>query len=261
MADQAFHVRSTSLPSRSHPAAAQIEGNLRKIRACLGSLTTSAVSDCLRGLGDVYDAIEELLRLPGNQQHLAHSNQRKWLDEELDLSLRLLDLSGAIRDSLAFTRGHLREIQLSVRRKACTDVKSKTAHHYDSTPIRSIKKAFATSMRSLQKQMESSNKRTPCSAMDAMMVEAREILIALLQAASSFLAMPRINQKGSTRKWSHMCEFLHTKKVVCEEKEWGAGGEFLDALCDNICDLEGGLESRFRRLIKNRVSLLNILSF
>ncbi|PKU63891.1 uncharacterized protein LOC110112000 [Dendrobium catenatum] len=258
MADQAFQLRSISLPSRSHPAAAQIEEDLRKLRACLDLSTTETVSDGLRRLGDVYDVIDKLLSLPCNQQHLGHSNQRKWVEEELDLSLRLLDLSGAIRDGLTSTKEHLQEIQFSLRRKSCSDVKSQKTHHYDSTRIRFIKKAIANSLRSLKKQMESSNKRAPCSAVGAILAETREILISLLQLASSFLATPTTNQKAS--RWAFVCELLHTK-VDCEKNEIGTREEFVDALCENIFDLESGLEYFFRKLIQNRVSLLNILSF
>jgi hypothetical protein len=46
---------------------------------------------------------------------------------------------------------------------------------------------------------------------------------------------------------------LQRKKVVCEEQQ-------LRALERSMGDLEDGVEFLFRRLIKSRVALLNILS-
>ncbi|KAL0912674.1 hypothetical protein M5K25_018663 [Dendrobium thyrsiflorum] len=259
MADQAFNLRSISFPFRSRPATLRVEEELDKVRTCAASSTTEAVCDGLRGLGEVYEEIDELLRQPGNQQSFSHPKHRKWVEEELDLSLQLLDLSGAIRDGLSATTAHLQDIQLSIRRKDCSNAKIK-AFHYDSTRFRSTKKSITNSLRSLQKQMENGRKIAPCSGVAAMLVEAREISVSLFGSASSLLTEATGKPKGS--RWSSfVTRQLHHKKVACGVHEVESEGESLVALLSSIQKLDFELESLFRRLIRNRVSLLNVLSF
>ncbi|KAK8951373.1 hypothetical protein KSP39_PZI004739 [Platanthera zijinensis] len=255
MADQAFQIRSISLPSKSHPVAAQIEEHLQNLRSCAASSTTwEAIGRGLRVLGDVYGGIDGLLHLPCN----SHPNRRKWVDEELLLSLGLLDLAAAVRDGLASAREDLQHAQISLRRRNCCHVVSKKVHHRDSTPLRCMKKMIANSLRSLQKQVESGGKRMSCSAVEAVLVETREISLSLLKSASSLLSAGRTGTKGS--RWLVVCKTLQGKKKVDSEED-GNGEKSLGALCSNIGYLEAELESLFRSMIQIQVSLLNILSF
>ncbi|PKA66401.1 hypothetical protein AXF42_Ash007098 [Apostasia shenzhenica] len=248
MADQYLRVRSLSLPSESHPAAARIEDELHRLRICASSSTTNAVCDGLRGLGVLYEAIEELVR--------SHSNQRKWVEKELDLSLRLLDLTGEVRDGLAATREHLQDLQLYLRRRNCTDPKIK-ARYQNSSSLHSINNGIKTSLKSFSRQMQSGSKPVPCSPIDDLLVEARQISMSLLQSTTSFFSTPQ--PKAS--KWSIVSMALQKKKVACEVHEVDSGGKPVAALSGNVQELETALECLFRSLIRNRVFLLNLLSF
>jgi hypothetical protein len=80
------------------------------------------------------------------------------------------------------------------------------------------------------------------------MAEAREITISLLESTCSLLSkqveMPKCSLVSMTFKKT---------QFVCEEEQ-------LRALECSISDLETGVELLYRRLIQNRVLLLNILS-
>ncbi|KAH7669155.1 hypothetical protein IHE45_11G059400 [Dioscorea alata] len=120
------------------------------------------------------------------------------------------------------------------------------------------------------------------STVSKMFTEAREVTISLLQSVASSL-YPSSAQK--TSKWSIVSKVLHKKKVTCEEYEDSNHGDFSfnsiyecvsckdvdclramkaqDRLAEMMSSLEGleiELESLYRRLIQNRVSLLNLLS-
>ena len=82
-------------------------------------------------------------------------------------------------------------------------------------------------------------------------MDAREITISLLQVLSSSLSKPK-ESKGN--RWSFVSRALHQRKGACQdEPEYTNEVEALE-------HLKSGLDCFFRRLIYNRVSLLNIIS-
>ncbi|XP_019709549.1 uncharacterized protein [Elaeis guineensis] len=288
--DQCCHLRSISMPSRSHPLALQVEEELHKLRTFVASssLTGQMICNGLRGLGNLYNCIKELLYLPHNQQVLTQLPHKKWVEELLDGSLKLLDLCDTLRDKLVTMKEHIQDLQLALRRRGDAAIQSKV-HAY----IRAVKKAqkdMNNCLKSL-KQMDNRcvsssvlNKDSDLSIMVQVLTEAKQITMSLLQTVLSNLFMARSKPKSS--RWSSVSKALHKKKVACEEHEdinEAESSDFsfstsyecitckdgvkvqnaqeqLEGLEFNIEGFESGLECLFRQLVQNRVSLLNILS-
>ncbi|RWV84319.1 hypothetical protein BHE74_00014566 [Ensete ventricosum] len=283
---QPCHLRSISLPSRSHPAALRVEEELHQLRSSLASSSTApqALCDGLRRLGGLYESMEELIRLTSNQQTLNHPPQKKWVEEELDGSIRLLDLCSRVTSSLAAMKEHIHGLQLALRKRDDAAIVSK-ANDY----LRFGRKA--------EKEMKScfrSLKHTEDKRIDdeddlpiRLLMEARVATVSLLRLISSFLSTQTRRPKSS--RWSFVSKALSKRKVAASEEEEHGGVESLriftwHASCDcNPCKdadddrllqaqsqlqtleasvegMESGSECLFRQLIQSRVSLLNILS-
>nr|CAD1835208.1 unnamed protein product [Ananas comosus var. bracteatus] len=113
--DQSFHVRSISLPLRTRPILVEVEEALQRT----SHLVLQASSTTLDGfrLGHLHDCVEELLRLPSLRQALLRPDQNKWLEEELEVSIVLLDLCGAVKDALVSTKERVQDLQSALRRR------------------------------------------------------------------------------------------------------------------------------------------------
>lgn len=70
----------------------------------------------------------------------------KWLEVELDGSIRLLDLCGAVRDGLATKKEHVQDLQ---RRRCATEIKAKAYTYINSR--QKAKKDIKNCLRSLKK--------------------------------------------------------------------------------------------------------------
>uniref|UniRef100_A0A6N2LCH5 Uncharacterized protein n=1 Tax=Salix viminalis TaxID=40686 RepID=A0A6N2LCH5_SALVM len=96
MIDAACHVRSISLPSRSHPLNASVEDQLDRLRS---SLTTST------------SAYHKLSGLKAFEQ------QKERGEEVLNGSLLLLDMCSTTRDVFSSMKECLQELESSLRRR------------------------------------------------------------------------------------------------------------------------------------------------
>ncbi|MCD7448743.1 hypothetical protein HAX54_045684 [Datura stramonium] len=111
--------RSISLPSRSHPATQKIEEELNKLKTWefSASPTAEAVHNGLLGLVEVHKCMSDLLNLPLTLQALSRCQDKKWVDEILDKSVRFLDICGTTRELVSQFKENVRDIQSSVRRR------------------------------------------------------------------------------------------------------------------------------------------------
>ncbi|KAM0942284.1 hypothetical protein DsansV1_C15g0136631 [Dioscorea sansibarensis] len=271
MADQGFHARSNSLPTRSHPMIATAEEELNKLKACV-MVSPQMICKSLSGLGVLYDCIEELLRLPSNQLALSHSQEKRWVEEELDASLRLVELCGIIRDTLAAKKEHGQELEMVLRKKRSMNTESKQQWHIqsDKKTSKSIKNCVKALKQINGKDFDTSTK---------MFTEARDVTISLFQSVASSLSA---SSTQKTSKWSIVSKALHKKKVTCLDANGidfsfnsiyecvsckdvdglraAKAQEELTAMMSSLEGIELELESLYRKLIRNRVSLLNLLS-
>ncbi|KAL0360430.1 UNVERIFIED_CONTAM: hypothetical protein Sradi_3727500 [Sesamum radiatum] len=89
----AFHSRSNSFPSQSHPVMDGVEDHLCRLKSSEAA-STSASSVCanLASLRDLHEGINNLIQMASIQQALSNEQDENWINELLEGSLRLVDL-------------------------------------------------------------------------------------------------------------------------------------------------------------------------
>ncbi|XP_077219644.1 uncharacterized protein LOC143853798 [Tasmannia lanceolata] len=294
------HIRSISMPSRSHPLVSKVEEEITKLKTWVnlsasGRTTLKADKICigLGGLKDLYCCIEDLLQLPLTQQVLIHHEQEKWAEKVLDGSLRLLDLCGTTRDLLLHMKECVKDLQLAIRRRRGGDssIKSKVDAY-----IFSRKKAKKEIGKHIELLKRMDKKYVSSTLLDQdqhfatvvrVLIEVKVITISIFKSMLFFMSASRPNRKQS--KWSVVSKLMNKAKVSCEERQEDKSevenvdvalfllsrrisskdGEMemvknaqkrLKDLEVRVEGLEAGLECMFRHLIQTRVSFLNILS-
>ncbi|KAJ6736491.1 T23E18.15 [Salix viminalis] len=217
----ACHVRSISLPSRSHPLNASVEDQLDRLRS---SLTTSTSAyHKLTGLKDLYECVEDFLQLPSTQQTLSNEQQKERGEEVLNGSLLLLDMCSTTRDVFSSMKECLQELESSLRRR------------------KGGESGFSSE----------STEKNIASAVDAvsMLREVRETSLEIFQSLLSFVSQ----SKGKIK-----LPWLSSKDINPVQVQNVLKG--LVALESDIQEAEEELEASYRKLLKTRVTILNILS-
>uniref|UniRef100_A0ACD5ZTC3 Uncharacterized protein n=1 Tax=Avena sativa TaxID=4498 RepID=A0ACD5ZTC3_AVESA len=234
----AYHQRSASAPSSPRSNKPEIEQQLQRLSTTIfsPSATIDTTCDGLRKLEGIYKCIEEMMCKPSNQVSLCQSLQRTALEAELGRSLVLLDLCNAVQGSFMELKMSVQELLFALRRGDDASFQVK---------------AYIRLSKSAQKQFKKISKKAvsenECRVV-MLMAEAREITISLLESTCGLLS-----KEVEMPKCSLISKTFQKTKFVCEEEQ-------LRALERSIGDLETGVELLYRRLIQNRVSLLNTLS-
>ncbi|XP_042466167.1 uncharacterized protein LOC122048699 [Zingiber officinale] len=267
-ASQPFHARSISLPSRDHPSILKTEEELRKLRSFMAqsSLTSLMIVDGLKGLGGLYECINELLHSPSSNQHFSSQQQKKWMEVELADSIKLLELIGALRDHVQQIKDQIRDHEIALRRRGAV-TKSKIQTHIlsDKKLLKNIQNCFRSLKHMDEKDAFSctgGEQFGPCKA-SKILKEVRLFAISLLQFVFNFLSLPR--PKTKTSRWSLISKALQNRKVTCEGEYEDVKDEAttryqLQMSENSIRHLEEGLDSLYRSIIQNRVAFLNFFS-
>ncbi|XP_059649962.1 uncharacterized protein LOC132295682 [Cornus florida] len=251
-----FHSRSVSLPSRSHPLIPQFDKRLCTVKASEDtSSSLPSISNRLSGLEELYDCVDDLLLLPQTQQVFAQERDQKWVDEAL----------AGRRDANDF--GAYLTSQKKVKKVIQKSLK-------DLKRIRNNESLLA-----LDKDHET-------VAIVSMLNEVEAVTVAAFESLLSHIVASKVQSRLSG--WSLVSKLMHQKSVSQQdETEMNEFEKVATALhtlnnhkaskSDNVMnvenlqyqlgkidsliqDAEEQLECLFRRLIRTRVSLLNILS-
>ncbi|XP_031248927.1 uncharacterized protein LOC116106740 [Pistacia vera] len=262
-----YHTRSNSFPSRPHPLTSEVDQHLRRLRASQSTSTSSSsISHQINGLQDLHDCVDKLLQL-------SHVQQKDLVDELLNGSLRLLDICGIAKDSLLQTKEAVQELQSIFRRRRGDDIELTSAVKKYLTSRKTVKKTIQKALKVIKNQ--SSSPINEEQATTSILKEVEAITFNVIESLLSLISGPR-----KLSSWSVVSKLMHPKKVASEETNTN-GFEEMDAklsilighktskseniqnqlkeMESNVQHLEDGLESLSRRLIKTRVSLLNIL--
>ncbi|KAK3425011.1 hypothetical protein EUGRSUZ_F01736 [Eucalyptus grandis] len=270
------HSRSISLPSTSHPLATAVEERLQRLKSsdATSSSLASSAPPTLGGLKDLYDCIDNWLQMPLTQEALSHEHRRSSMEELLDGSLKLLDVCGNVKDVFSQMKECIQELESSSRRRRGRDPEqAKEVKTY----IRSRKRLQKMVIKLLDHviKMKKKNyfrKHSKPEATLSILREAEEISFSVFESLLHLLSVPRERSKPSP------------KRVSCDEKAkydkiQGLDDELtilksandanpqvynvskrLEALESSIREIEEDMEGIFRRLVKTRAALLNIMN-
>ncbi|KAF3440379.1 hypothetical protein FNV43_RR18663 [Rhamnella rubrinervis] len=288
-----YHVRSISFPARSHPTTSRVEEELNKFKTCSSS-TSESICSGLSRLEDLYECVEDLLNMGSTQQVLSRHRDQKYVDELVDGSVKLVDICGILRDLMLQTNEHVRALQSALRRrKGDSSIETSiTSYNCFRKKMKKDVKKLMMALKQVDKNFESSSPAVDqddhhLCAVIRVLREACGMNISIFQSLCVFLTVSGSKTKSS--RWSLVSKLMHKGSVValaCEDKEESVyemqgvdsalcmislGAEYhaekmqtglkrLKALENSINGLENGLESVFRRLIKTRTSLLNVIS-
>ncbi|RVW73038.1 hypothetical protein CK203_061049 [Vitis vinifera] len=286
-----YHARSISLPPRPHPLIPEIDEHLCRLGASEAISSSSSITDKLTSLNSLYDCMENLLLLSLSRQALVQHQNQKWVNEVADGYLLLLDLCSVAEDALLQTKEGVQELQSTLRRRpygehgAANEVTEYLASR------KKVKKVVSKSLRDLKSKQRKcdfsiSEKKPETVALVCILREVEVATLTVLESLLSSIAGPKM--QSNTSKWSLVSRLMHSKRVESEEekaefsefekidaefqtyisqktsKSFNIHAENMKNLLGNlelsIQDLDGGVECLFRRLIKTRVSLLNILN-
>ncbi|KAF8101094.1 hypothetical protein N665_0210s0029 [Sinapis alba] len=275
-------LRSISLPSRSHPSTTGIEEALNKVKE-INTTTGSSESIlmALAGLEELYNCTEEFLKMSSTQRVMS-SDGSEFMEEMLDGSLRLMDICNISRDLMVETHEHVRGVQSCLRRKKV--VTGGGTDQLDVAVLGYVR--FRKSMRKEAKKLLGSLKKfdggsTTCSSSGVNDGQEDEHLAAVIDAMRRVVSVSVVVLKSfleflsgrQSNIKSKLALVLRKKKDHHEETKNEL--ESLDsAICCSRDDLQNKLEEveisidgfekylegLFRRLIRTRASLLNIIS-
>ncbi|CAI8583970.1 unnamed protein product [Vicia faba] len=285
-----YHVRSISLPSRSHPSTIRVTEDLNKLKAweVTSTSTSASIHIGLSLLEDLYISLEHLLNMPSTQQLISHHRGEKFIEEVLDGSMRILDVCGITRDTMLQIKENVQTLHSSLRRrKGDASVETSVAEYKFFT--KKMKKNVNKLITSL-KHMDTKLGQSPNLELDhhlsSVIRVLREVItinLSVFQFILSFLTVS--SSKSKATKWFLVAKLIHKGVITsednsenvnelqcvedalstliseannCEKLQAAHGG--LEALENAVESIEIGLENLFRRLIKTRSSLLNIIS-
>ncbi|KAI7979022.1 hypothetical protein LOK49_Contig552G00001 [Camellia lanceoleosa] len=281
-----YHARSVSFPSRSHPLIPQFNEHLCRVTSSEStSSSLPSISNRLRGLEGLYDSVDYLLLLPYTQQSLAQQCHEKWIDEVLDGYLKLLDACTATKDIISKSKEDVIELLSILRRKR--DASSFGGYLTSRKKAKKIIQKLLKDLKSIGNKNMAINldKYHEAVVIFSTLKEVESVTLAVLESLLSYAAGTKVQSRRSG--WSLVSKLMHQKSTVaCQAKETDINEfEKVDAAVhslighkpsksdDNkivqnqleklelrIQDLEEVLGCLLRRLIKTRVSLLNILN-
>ncbi|KAK9265521.1 hypothetical protein L1049_001766 [Liquidambar formosana] len=240
------HVRSISLPSRSHPSTLRIQEELNKLRTWEASSTSTAEAICigLSGLEELYKCMDDLLNLPSTQQALTHHQHEDWVDELLDGSVRLLDICNITRDNMLQIKEHVLNLQSALRRrKGDMSTEGNIANY---VCFRKKIKKDARKLIAALKQMDQKFGASPLldtdyhlSSLIRVLREVSVINISIFQSLLLFLCVPVLKPKPT--RWCLVSKLINKGVVACENKQENVNElESVDFALSALCRYNSG---------------------
>ncbi|XP_015060834.1 uncharacterized protein LOC107006830 [Solanum pennellii] len=226
-------------------------------------------------LRDLHESANDMLHSPVIKREIAHQGQEKWTHEVSETSLRMLDVCGTTKDVLLLVKDHVHDLKCTFRRisvgeNATTENKFAPFHCHR----KKLKKEMLKRLHSL-KGMKYNTKCIDSSSIDNennLMVVVnvlREVRVATMSILESLMALMSMPSPNVTRKSSK--GYFGPKLLMrvnslsswekCDTMTLQCANKRLEAVELAIENLEEELECIIRRLIRTRVSLLNLLTY
>ncbi|XP_073020911.1 uncharacterized protein [Primulina eburnea] len=231
-----------------------IQEHLCRLRGSdIMSITAKSVCSNLASFVNLHEDIKNLIQIPSIQQAISHDQFGTWIDDILEGSLRLVDLSGFSRDTVCLVKESVQDLESPIRRN-----RSETVTVKDIYSCVASRKKISQMINKNIKNIKSFNQNlTP-------LLEKAEDLKAILTVlkemeaiSSSVLKSILILVSGAKRSLKQR-SWLWPSKLTQTSRVHGEMEQEIDEM--TMQDFEEGLESFFRSLVKTRVSLLDAWS-
>ncbi|KAK6939061.1 Protein BPS1, chloroplastic [Dillenia turbinata] len=277
--EKKFHVRSTSLPCRSHPLFSRLNDEISELRTWASSQsqpqtrTSAWLCDGLSRLVSILDSLDDVLQLSQTQDSLR--TRTVWLEKLLEDFFSYLDAYGAFQNLLLTLKEELSAAQVGLRRKDESKV----------VLFVKFQRKLVKEMSKLLSAVRSVNCRPELESdgdveLAKTLVNIKEVTAGVsVELFSGILSPFAANKKAS---WIGLRLSGQAKRSKLEEsgiQEFEEAGverlwnlrkkseeevrlvlKKMQNLEGCVCDIESGSEKVLRRLIHTRVSLLNILT-
>ncbi|XP_071739144.1 uncharacterized protein [Rutidosis leptorrhynchoides] len=285
--------KSLSLPCRSHPTTFQIEELLDQMKTTASMSFKEGNCYSLLMLTRLYKCMDSLMNSSTTQVLMSNRQNKKWVDELVDESANFLDICGIIREMLSEFKDQSSDLQCALRRRKGDIMfieKSITKYNcFRKKMKKDVKRLIARLKHNMITNGGSvyiDQDNLHLAAVMKAIIGVSEMNVVVFESLLMFLCGP----VSRPNKWSIVVSKLMKKGMVaCEgQQEQGVVNEFektdvaLQMLCKNeksselgnfqiaqcrlerlgvqIENMESGLECAFRYLVRNRVTLLNIIS-
>ncbi|PSS21801.1 Receptor-type tyrosine-protein like [Actinidia chinensis var. chinensis] len=281
-----FHARSVSFPSQPHPLISQVDEHLCRLQTseATSSSSLSSIAERLSVVEDMYDCVDDLILLPNTQQAFAQKQNEKWVEEVVDGYLHLLDLCAAAKDTSSQTKQDVQDLLSSLRRRRDG---SELGGYL--TSRKKAKKVIQKSLKNLKSiKSKHMHKDLDTEAIFTLLKGVEAVTVSVFESLLSYIGLTKVPSRPSG--FSLVSKLMQGKKVEPQDEEANSNEfEKVDAALRNLLiahktgrnenkidlekvqnqlqtielgiqDLEEGLECLFRRFIKTRVSLLNIIN-
>ncbi|WCJ44638.1 hypothetical protein M5689_025296 [Euphorbia peplus] len=262
------HVRSLSLPSRSHPVNLTLEVNLDRLRSSQ-STSSSSVFHKLSGLKDLYESVDDLLQLPHTSEEIRGS-----ADKVLHGSVKLLDVCSTARDIFSQLKECLKELESSLRRRKAGESDLTSAIEAYMVSTKKLSKSAYKCFKNLNKNGSKNNDAT---ATVGVLRQVEEVSLTVFESLLTVVC-----QSKSRSSWSFVSKLVKSKggvevdaneakkidaELIClkSSKDVNVAQiqnvlKGLEAFESSIQEAEEELECVYRQLVKTRVSILNIIN-
>ena len=251
--------------------------------------TSESIGTGLSLLEDLYICLEDLLNVASTQKVISNHKGEKCMEELFDGSVGILDICGITRNTMSQVKENVQALHSSLRRRKGDSSIEKSVAEYNFL-TKKMKKNAKKLMASL-KQMESKFGVSPILNQDQDLASVIKVLrevitmnMLIFQSLLSYLAWPASKSKAT--KWLMVARLMHKKRVIsCDEESQNVNElqcveaslstllsegtnvsklqgvrDRLEALENAIESLENGLERMFKRLVRTRANLLNIMT-
>lgn len=278
-----YQVRSISLPSRFHPTSVRIDQEINNLKSWEGCSVTSSNEVCslLAGLEEAYGCADLLVNMQSGYDSLKNE---EWVSDLFDGSVKILDVCSTLRETMLMIKGHVQAIQSALRRKKGDSIIQRNVSEYLS--FRKHMTKNSSKMLTVLKQVNQVSTRNNLTKNSSKLIikAVEDVTAVTISVFESLLTSLAASANGKANKWSLVYKLMN-KKVVAQQDgvmdELASVDAFickvssseelltsntqmllerLEALEVGIGCIEARLECIFRRLVRLRVSLLNMVS-
>ncbi|ESW29964.1 hypothetical protein PHAVU_002G113600 [Phaseolus vulgaris] len=285
-----FHVRSNSFPSGSHPNISRVEEELNKLKTweATSTSTSESIGTGLSLLSDLHISLEDLLNMASTQKLISSHQGEKFMEELMDGSVRILDICDITRDTLLQIKENVQALHSALRRRKGDSSIERVVAEYNffSKKMKKNAKKLITTLKQMECKFGASPLLDQDQQLSALTRVLREVIVmnmSIFQSLLAFLAVPAPKTKAT--KWLLLAKLMHKGLITCEENQKNfnelqcveaslsnllsegtnvarmqVAHERLEALEKGIESIENGIESLFRRMVKTRACLLNIMT-